>query len=109
MQDNFLTQLIASPTRGDMILDLMVTHTSRLFWDVHIGGSDHVLVEFAVLRDTGQKRKVKEIVPFMTSKADTLVTTAEEKAEVLDNVSASVFSDSFSSHTSRVTGPQDRN
>lgn len=41
-----------------MILELVVTHTSRLFWNVSIEGSlgcsDHVLVEFAVLRDMGQ-------------------------------------------------------
>jgi len=41
------------------------------------------------------------------SKTDKLVTTAEEKAELI-NTSASVFNGNLSSHTSQVNGPQDR-
>ncbi|KAJ7412608.1 rna-directed dna polymerase from mobile element jockey-like [Pitangus sulphuratus] len=58
MEDNFLSQVIESPTRGNVILDLLVTNASQLIGDIKIGGSlgcsDHALVEFAVLRDTGQ-------------------------------------------------------
>ncbi|TRZ11478.1 hypothetical protein HGM15179_015625 [Zosterops borbonicus] len=59
MQDNFLSQIIDSPTRGDAILDLMVTNISKLFGDMKTGGSlgcsDHAPVEFTVLRDKGQQ------------------------------------------------------
>jgi len=48
IEDKFLSQVIDSPTRGDAILDLMVTNTSELISDVKIGGSlgcsDHKLV-----------------------------------------------------------------
>ncbi|XP_009959602.1 PREDICTED: TBC1 domain family member 4-like [Leptosomus discolor] len=37
--DNFLSQVMDSPTRGDAIRDLMVTNTSALIGDVKIGGS----------------------------------------------------------------------
>ena len=66
IEDNFLGQVIDSPTRGDAILDLMVTNASELIDDVKTGGSlgcsDHALVEFAVLRDMGQaKSKVRTL------------------------------------------------
>ncbi|KAF1446075.1 hypothetical protein FQV07_0012864, partial [Pygoscelis papua] len=52
IEDNFLSQVIGNPTRGDAILDLLVTNASELIGDVKIGGSlgcsDHALVEFAV-------------------------------------------------------------
>ncbi|KAK4828824.1 hypothetical protein QYF61_000881 [Mycteria americana] len=59
-------------------------------------------------RYVSQKRKVKESVPSLMSKTGKLLTTDEEKAEVLSNFFASVFSGNLSSHTSRVDGPQDR-
>ena len=59
-KDNLLGQVIDSPTRGDVILDLMVTNASELVSDVKNGGSlgcsDHALVEFTVLRDMGQAK-----------------------------------------------------
>ncbi|GAB0203436.1 hypothetical protein GRJ2_002809200 [Grus japonensis] len=66
IEDNFLSQVIDSPTRGDAILDLLVTNTSELTDDIKIGGSlgcsDHALVEFTVLRDMGQaKGKVRTL------------------------------------------------
>ena len=55
IKDNFLSQVIDSHARGDVILDLLVTNASELIGGVKIGGSlgcsDHALVEFAVLRD----------------------------------------------------------
>ncbi|KAF1446069.1 hypothetical protein FQV07_0012861, partial [Pygoscelis papua] len=52
IEDNFLSQVIGNPTRGDAILDLLVTNASELIGNVKIGGSlgcsDHALVEFAV-------------------------------------------------------------
>ena len=66
LEDNFLRQVIDSPSRGDAILELMVTDASELIGDVQIGGSlgcsDHALVELAVVRDMGQaKRKVRTL------------------------------------------------
>ncbi|KAM6104739.1 LOW QUALITY PROTEIN: ankyrin repeat domain-containing protein 31 [Pterocles gutturalis] len=56
-EDNFLTQVLDSPSRGVAILDLVVTNTSELIGDIKIGGSlgcsDHALVEFTVLEDCG--------------------------------------------------------
>ncbi|KAK4825589.1 hypothetical protein QYF61_000678 [Mycteria americana] len=182
-----------SSTRGDVILDMLVTNASELISDVKIGGSlgcsDHALVELTVLRDMGQakskvrtlnfrkakfhlfkklvngtpwetafrdkgaeqswqifkdafhradgvrkakvqlelnlardaknnnkgfyryisqKRKVKESIPTLMNVTGKLVTTDEEKAEVLNNFFASVFTGNLSSHTSQVDGPQDR-
>jgi len=54
------------PTRGDGILDLLITNTRELISDIKTGGSlgcsDHTLVEFAGLRDKGQaKSKVRTL------------------------------------------------
>ncbi|KAK4816578.1 hypothetical protein QYF61_017968 [Mycteria americana] len=61
IEDNFLAQVIDTPSRGDAILDLMVTNACDLISDVKIGGSlgcsDHALVEFTVLRDMGQSKR----------------------------------------------------
>ena len=52
-------------------------------------------------RCVSQKRKVKEsIPPPPVSKTGKLVATDKEKAEVLSNLFASVFTGSLSSHTS---------
>jgi len=60
--DNFLSQVIDSPTRGGVILDLLVTNVSELIGDLKTGGSlgcsDHALVQFMVLRDTGQAKSI---------------------------------------------------
>ncbi|KFQ77747.1 hypothetical protein N335_12351, partial [Phaethon lepturus] len=58
-------------------------------------------------RYVSQKRKVKESVPPLTSKTGRLVTMDEEKAEVLNEFFASVFTGSVSSQNSRVNRPQD--
>ena len=64
IEDNFLSQVIDSPTKGDETLDLLVTNISELIGDIKIGGSldcsDHALVEFAVLRDMGQVKSSQD-------------------------------------------------
>ncbi|PKU47605.1 rna-directed dna polymerase from mobile element jockey-like [Limosa lapponica baueri] len=57
-------------------------------------------------RYVSKKRKVKESVLLLMSSK--LVTTDKEKAEVLKNLFASIFSDNLSSHTSGVDVPQGR-
>ncbi|KFM05399.1 hypothetical protein AS27_15836, partial [Aptenodytes forsteri] len=59
-------------------------------------------------RYVSQKRKVKESILPLMSKTGKLVTTDEEKAEVLNNVFASVFTGNLSSLTSRADGLQGR-
>ena len=60
IKDHFLSQVIDSPTRGDALLDLLVTNVSELNSESEIGGildcSDHALMEFAILRDMGQAK-----------------------------------------------------
>jgi len=55
VEDNFLRQVIDTPTQGDAILDLMLTNARKLIGGVKNGGirgcSDHALVEFTVLTD----------------------------------------------------------
>jgi len=65
-EKNFLNQVIDSPTGEDAILDLMVTNASELICDIKfggsMGGSDHALVESAVLKVTSQaKSKVSTL------------------------------------------------
>ncbi|KAK4807857.1 hypothetical protein QYF61_007763 [Mycteria americana] len=68
IEDNFLSQIIDSPTRQDATVDLMVTNASELISDVRIGGSlgysDHALVQFIVLRDMGQAKSKARTLNF---------------------------------------------
>ncbi|PKU47054.1 nedd4-binding protein 2-like 2 [Limosa lapponica baueri] len=70
--DNFLSEVIDSPTRRDMILDLMVTNSSEQIGDIKIRGSlgcsDHALVEFTVLRDMSQARSKVRTLNFRKTK-----------------------------------------
>ncbi|KFR14245.1 hypothetical protein N306_11783, partial [Opisthocomus hoazin] len=50
------------------------------------------------------KKMVKESVPPLTSETGELATADEEKAEVLNNIFASVFTGNLSPHPSRVDG-----
>ncbi|KFQ53833.1 hypothetical protein N334_03108, partial [Pelecanus crispus] len=58
-------------------------------------------------RYINQKRKVKESIPILMNKKGKLISTDKEKAEVLNNFFASVFTSNLSPHPSRIDGPQD--
>lgn len=63
-EDNFLSQAIDGPTKGDAVRDLLLTNASELTDDISIGGglgcSDHAVVDFKPLRDTEQtKTKIR--------------------------------------------------
>ena len=51
--DNFLTQLVKEPTRGNKILDLLFVNREGLVGDVKVGGclghSDHEMLDFSIL------------------------------------------------------------
>ena len=61
-----------SPTRGDAILDLVVTNASEPFGDVKIRGSlgcsDHVLVELKLLREMGITKSIVRTLNFRRAK-----------------------------------------
>lgn len=66
VEDNFLIQTIDHLTRGELLLDLLLTNTDELIREVKIGGSlglsNHYLVEFTLWRDMGQvKTRVKTL------------------------------------------------
>ena len=60
VKDNFVCQVIDSPTRGNTMLNQLLTNTSELIGDIRIGGclgcSDQAVVEFTFLMDIGQTK-----------------------------------------------------
>jgi len=72
MEGNFLSQVIDTPTRENVILDLMVTKASEVMGDINTGGSlgcsDHALEEFAVLTDKCQVKNEVRILKFKQAK-----------------------------------------
>ena len=50
-------QVVDRPTRGEALLDLLLTNAEEIIKDVNVGGnlgcSDHALVELVILRDMG--------------------------------------------------------
>ena len=66
VEDNFLSQAIEDPTRGDAILDLLLTSANELIGDIRIGGclgcSKHAMIEFMLQRDMRQgKSKIRKL------------------------------------------------
>jgi len=72
IEGNFLSQVIDTPTQGDVILAMMVTNASELISDIKIGGSlgysDSALVEFTVLRGMGKARSIVRTLNFRKAK-----------------------------------------
>jgi len=55
-------------------------------------------------RHVSQKKKVEKVYPPLMNTTGKLVAVDEEKAELLNNIFASVFTGSLSCHTSQVDG-----
>ena len=55
IDDNFHVQVLDRPTRGEALLDLLLTSAEEITKDVNVGGSlgcsDRALVEFVISRD----------------------------------------------------------
>jgi len=72
VEDNFLTQLVNEPTRGDASLDLRFTNRERLVGDVVVGGyfglSNHKMIEFSVHGEV--KRGASKITTIDFRRAD---------------------------------------
>ena len=66
VQDNFLVQVINEPTRGEALLDLVLSNEEESIREVKIGGSlgcsNHALVEFVMLKNAGPaKSRAKDL------------------------------------------------
>lgn len=61
-----MTQVLKTPTRGDILLDLIHTNKVDLIWDAKVRGSlgysDHEMKEFGILR--GQGRQQQHLLDF---------------------------------------------
>ncbi|XP_048788476.1 uncharacterized protein LOC125687389 [Lagopus muta] len=57
IDDSFLVQVLDRPTRGEALLDLLLTNAEEIIKGVKVGGclgsSDHALVEFVISSDVG--------------------------------------------------------
>ncbi|GAB0179400.1 hypothetical protein GRJ2_000405300 [Grus japonensis] len=61
--DNFLTQVVEESTKGEVLLNLVLTNKGGLVGDVKVGGSldcsDHEMVEFRIL--CGRSKAISRI------------------------------------------------
>jgi len=67
-EDKFLHQVIEGPTRGDAILDLLLTDANELIGDIRIGGclgcNDDTMIEFMVWRNMRQAKSKISMLNF---------------------------------------------
>ncbi len=72
VEDNFLVQVIDGPTRGEALLDLVLTNAEESVREVKIGGSlgcsDHALVEFVILKNAGLAKSRASTLCFRRAK-----------------------------------------
>ncbi|CAM5108800.1 unnamed protein product [Eretmochelys imbricata] len=70
--DNFLVQVLEEPTRGRVLLDLLLTNREELVGEAkvegNLGGSDHEMVEFRIL--TQGRKESSRIQTLDNRKAD---------------------------------------
>jgi len=67
-EDNFLSQIIEGPTRGDAVVDLLLTNVNELIGDIRIrnclGCRDHTMVESMLHRDKRQAKSKIRMLSF---------------------------------------------
>ncbi|TRZ08141.1 hypothetical protein HGM15179_018968 [Zosterops borbonicus] len=72
MDDNFLSELVGEPTRGEIMLDLLFTNRDGLVGDVVVGGrlgqSDHEIIEFSIIGEI--RRNINKILTLDFRRAD---------------------------------------
>ena len=72
IDDNFLVQVVDRPTRGEALLDLLLTNAEEIIKDANVGGSlgcsDHALVEFVISRNIGLANSGVRTLKFVRSK-----------------------------------------
>ena len=72
IEDNFLVQVLDKPSRGEALLDLVLTNVEDLIKEVKsrgsLGCSDHALVEFVISRDTGPAKSKVRAMKFRRAK-----------------------------------------
>jgi len=68
IDDNFLVQALNRQTRGEALLDLLLSNVEEIITGVKVGGSlgcsDHALVKFVILRNVGRAKIVVRTLNF---------------------------------------------
>ncbi|GAB0195117.1 mitochondrial enolase superfamily member 1 [Grus japonensis] len=115
VDDNFLLQVTEEPMRRGAMLDLILTNKEGLVGDMKLKGSlgcsDHEMVEFRILR--AARRALSKLTTLDFRRVDfglfrDLARDQEkEKAGVLNDFFASVFTGKCLSHTAKVTEDRD--
>lgn len=71
-EDKFLIQVLDKSTRGEVLLDLVLTSVDEFIKEVKTGGnpgcSDHALLEFVMLRNIGLKKSTVRTLNFLKVK-----------------------------------------
>ena len=72
IDDYFLVHVLDRPTRGEVLLDLLLTNVEEISKGVNTGGSlgcsDHALVEFVISRNIGLANSGVRTLKFVRSK-----------------------------------------
>ena len=70
-EDKFLVQLLNKLTRGEVLLDLVLTNAEGLIKEIKIGGnlgcSDHALVELMISINMGLEKSIARMLNFKSA------------------------------------------
>lgn len=71
IEDKFLVQLLNKLTRGEVLLDLVLTNAEGLIKEIKIGGnlgcSDHALVELMISINMGLEKSIARMLNFKSA------------------------------------------